>query len=61
MEDAPARSTIYRAFDPLCENGLMRQLDVGGTYYVITDLGRKYLNGELSDAEMQRLRKKADD
>ena len=55
-DDSPARSTIYRAFDGLLENGLIRTLEIDGTYYVITDLGRAYLNGELTDSELKELR-----
>jgi len=54
-DDAPGRSTIYRAFDGLLEKGMIRTLDVEGTYYVITDLGRAYLNDTLSDDEIEKL------
>jgi len=55
-DDSPARSTIYRAFDGLLEKGLIRTLDEEGTYYVITDLGRRYLNDSLTDEELEALR-----
>jgi len=55
-DDSPARSTIYRAFDGLMEHDLIRTLDVEGTYYVITDRGRAYLNDELSEEELEELR-----
>jgi len=55
-DDAPARSTVYRAFDGLLEHELIRTLDIDGTYYVITDRGRAYLNDELSEEEIDELR-----
>jgi DNA-binding PadR family transcriptional regulator len=43
MDDAPAESTLYRAFGPLLENGYIQDVGENGTYYVITEKGRSYL------------------
>lgn len=60
LDDAPARSTVYRAFDPLVEHELMRKVDTEGTYYVITDRGKRYLNDDLSEKALEKLRENPD-
>ncbi len=54
LDNSPARSTIYKAFDPLLENGFIEKADVDGTYYRITPLGREYLRGELDRSEFEQ-------
>ncbi len=56
MDDSPGRSTVYRAFDDLLDHGMIDTVDVDGTYYVITDRGRAYLNDTLSEEELEELR-----
>jgi len=55
MDDPPARRTISRCVEPLEEHGLIENIAERGSYYVITDLGRAYLNGTLSDDEIEKL------
>ncbi len=56
MDDPPGRTTIFRAYEPLEDHGFIETLDVDGTYYIITDRGRAYLNDTLSDEEIEELR-----
>jgi repressor of nif and glnA expression len=56
MDDPPGRRTISRCLEPLEEYGFVENVAKRGGYYVITDLGRAYLNDELSDSEIEQLR-----
>lgn len=61
LDDAPARSTMYAAIGNLEEKGLITLADVSemdsvdGSYYIITDLGRRFLDEELTEEESERL------
>lgn len=46
LSDSPGRATVFRALDPLQEQGLIEPLESKNTHYVITDRGRAYLNSE---------------
>ncbi len=49
QNDPPSRSSIFNAFEPLVEHGYIENIADSGSYYVITDTGRAYLQGELDD------------
>lgn len=55
LDDAPSRSTVYRAFDELLEHGMIEKVDTEGTYYRITPRGERYLEEELSEQELEEL------
>jgi DNA-binding PadR family transcriptional regulator len=50
--DPPSRSSVYRTVDSLREYGLIETSLDTDNYYVITDLGRRYLAGELDAGEL---------
>lgn len=56
MDDPPARRTVFRCFDDLETHGLIENVAEKGSYYVITERGRAYLNEELSQSEVDELR-----
>jgi Fe2+ or Zn2+ uptake regulation protein len=56
LDDAPSRSTVYRAFDGLLKHKLIQEVDTEGTYYEITSRGERYLTGTLSEEELEELR-----
>jgi len=56
MDDPPARRTITRCVEPLEEYGFIENIAETGSYWVITDLGRRYLNDSLTDEELEALR-----
>jgi len=43
---APGRSTVYRALENLEEHGFVRPLEHNNSYYVITERGEAYLQGD---------------
>lgn len=47
LDDAPGRSTVFRAFEPLEDRGYIVDVSESGSYYIITDKGRAYLSGEI--------------
>ncbi len=49
QNDPPSRSSIFNAFDPLLEHGYIENIADSGSYYVITEKGRAYLEGERYD------------
>lgn len=51
QNDAPGRSTVFRAFDPLEERGYIENVSESGSYYIITEKGRAYLRGEIDRDE----------
>ena len=50
IDRSPA--TVRRRMKKLAEEGLLEQIDADGTYYRITDLGVRYVNGEVSRDEL---------
>lgn len=46
------RTGVNRRLSVLVEYGLARRVDKG--YYAITDLGRKYLDGEIDASELKQ-------
>ena len=44
--DAPGRNTVYRALEKLEKHGFVNALDENDSYYVITQKGERYLEGE---------------
>ena len=49
-------STVSRHMKSLAEDGLLEILDRDRGYYAITDLGIRYIDGELSEEEYDDLR-----
>ena len=49
QNDPPSRSSIFNAFDPLIEHGYIENIAESGSYYVITETGRAYLEGKLEN------------
>jgi DNA-binding PadR family transcriptional regulator len=45
-DDAPGRTTVYRAIESLEENQYIESPNQNASYYYITDIGRSYLQDE---------------
>lgn len=45
-EDAPGRTTVYRAIERLEEHNYVQSIDENDSYYKITDQGIRYLEGK---------------
>lgn len=50
------RSTVSRRINVLSEADLVAKTDADRGYYGITDLGRRYLDEDLSEDELEELR-----
>lgn len=55
LEDAPSRGSVYSAFGPLVDHGLLVEIEGerNTTLYSITERGRAYLAGELDADELE--------
>ena len=49
QEDAPGRTTVYRALEPLEENGYITPVEGNESYYRITAEGKTYLDGDSGE------------
>lgn len=56
MNMAVTEGTVWQRVRVLSAAGLIERTDDDRGYYTITNVGRRYLAGELSDDELQRLK-----
>ncbi|MFD1527495.1 MULTISPECIES: helix-turn-helix domain-containing protein [Halobacteriales] len=52
------QNTVSRHMSALADAGLLEKVDKDRGYYTITDLGRRYVNNELSNEEIEEIKSK---
>jgi len=53
LERPPSRATVHRSLSGALDAGLVRQPD--GALYIITESGREYLAGNLSEGGIEQI------